>query len=117
MSERVLAALAIGVAVLAPSRLLRATPTVCLVRRLTGRPCPACGLSRSWNAAARLDLHRAQRLHPFGPATLAAALAFVVAPKALDRPQLRSAGVLAPLAAAWLGTWLVRLRRAAPLAD
>ena len=114
MTTRQLAALAVSAAVLIPTRALRATPTICLFRRQTGRPCPSCGLTRSWNAAARLDLRRAHRLHPLGPATLVAAVAVVLAPSDfVERRLLGSPRLLVPLAIGWLAVWLVRLRRPA----
>ncbi len=38
--------------------------TPCLFRSFTGVPCPACGMSRAWLAAFRLDIAGACRLHP-----------------------------------------------------
>ncbi len=40
----------------------RGTP--CLFRRLTGIPCPCCGMSRAWIAALRLDFRGAFSFHP-----------------------------------------------------
>lgn len=39
----------------------------CPLRRLTGIPCPGCGLSRSFMAIARGDFDEALRMHLFGP--------------------------------------------------
>ena len=36
----------------------------CLIRHVTGIPCPGCGLSRAWLSALRLDLPAAFRYHP-----------------------------------------------------
>ncbi len=36
----------------------------CLIRSLTGVPCPSCGMSRAWLAAFRLDFAQAFRMHP-----------------------------------------------------
>lgn len=36
----------------------------CVVRAVTGIPCPGCGLSRAWLAALRLDLAAAFFYHP-----------------------------------------------------
>lgn len=38
--------------------------TPCFFRRLTGIPCPCCGMSRAWLAALRLDFRRAFSFHP-----------------------------------------------------
>lgn len=45
----------------------------CPVRNLTGIPCPACGMTRAWMLALRLDLAGALRMHPMfwsGPVLL-----------------------------------------------
>lgn len=36
----------------------------CVLRRVTGIPCPGCGLSRAWLAVLRLDFVQAFRYHP-----------------------------------------------------
>lgn len=36
----------------------------CVIRSITGLPCPGCGLSRAWLAMLRLDLLSAFRYHP-----------------------------------------------------
>ena len=36
----------------------------CPIRRLTGFPCPGCGMTRAFLAAFRLDFAEAFRLHP-----------------------------------------------------
>lgn len=81
--ERLLIA-ALAIAILAPRRLVEQGPRLCLISRVIGRPCPACGLSRSWAATADLDLRRAFSLHPLGPLTFGLA-ATLVARKRLRR--------------------------------
>ena len=108
-----LARLALLAAFVTPPALLSRTPAICTFRRLTGRPCPTCGMTRSWNALAHLRLRESITFHPLGPATFVAALVVAVLPRdRLDQPALRSPVVLAALALAWSGTWLARLRRA-----
>ena len=111
MTSRQAVALAIGAAILAPSRLLDKAPTTCSFRRLTGRPCPTCGMTRSWNALARGRVLDSLRFHPFGPAALGVAVVAAVAPDELNRPLLRSPVVVVPAAVAWLATWAVRFVR------
>jgi len=48
-------------------RSLRQIPGVCIFRRLTGVPCPGCGLTRSVVATAHLDIATALSFHVFGP--------------------------------------------------
>ncbi len=81
--ERMLIA-ALALAILAPRRLMEQGPPLCLISRVIGRPCPACGLSRSWAATADLDFRRAFALHPLGPVTFGLA-ATLVARKRLRR--------------------------------
>ena len=46
----------------------------CPLRRLTGRRCPACGLTTAVSAALRGRVRQAAALHRLGPATAAAVL-------------------------------------------
>ena len=48
----------------------------CPIRHLTGIPCPTCGMTRSFMAIARGDLHQAVAYHLFSPLVF---LFFVVA--------------------------------------
>ncbi|AFY61716.1 DUF2752 domain-containing protein [Synechococcus sp. PCC 6312] len=41
--------------------------TICPMLNWTGIPCPSCGLSRSFMALVRGDLHQALSFHLFGP--------------------------------------------------
>lgn len=68
---RPVAALYLAFAVLTAGRGL---PVMCPWRRLTGRRCPACGLTTAVAAAVAGDLHGATRAHPLGvPAALVVA--------------------------------------------
>src|ERR1044071_7677597 len=49
--------------------------TVCAFRRITGIPCPGCGLTRAMAALARGELLLALHFHPFAPIVLAEAAA------------------------------------------
>ncbi len=60
--------------------------SVCLFRRLTGRRCPLCGLTRGLNGALRGDLAAARAAHPLAvPA--AAALGSCAATLLLPTPR------------------------------
>ena len=92
-------------------------PVVCPVRRLTGLPCPGCGLTRSWVYLAHGRWHDSVVAHPFGPVSVALVLALVVAVlvalvrrrPAPDLEALVRRPWLAVLLAGWLAFALVRL--------
>jgi hypothetical protein len=44
-----------------PTRWLASAPSVCLVRRMTGRPCPGCGMTHALSRLAHGDLRCAWR--------------------------------------------------------
>ncbi|MGH9456563.1 MAG: DUF2752 domain-containing protein [Thermoanaerobaculia bacterium] len=68
---------------------------VCWSRLVLGRPCPGCGLTRSFVAAARGDIPRASAWNPAGPPLFALVAAVTLL------HGLRLAGAALP----WLG-WL-----------
>ena len=43
-----------------------AFPSICIFKNATGLPCPGCGLTRSWLAAANGDWQSSLRHHQFG---------------------------------------------------
>jgi hypothetical protein len=49
---------------------------LCLFNKLTGLPCPGCGLTRSFCALGHGELGRAVAFHPLGPLVFVAALAW-----------------------------------------
>ena len=105
------AAILIAVAVALPRATLSDTLVVCPFRRLTGLPCPACGLTRSWQAAAHLRLRDSFDHHPLGAVTLVAAAGIAVTddeemPYLADRRAVQLSA-----AAVWTAAWLWRLRR------
>jgi hypothetical protein len=108
---RRLAALAIvGAFLLSPGAAERG-PVLCPVRRVTGLPCPACGLTRSWNAILHGRPGASLRYHPLGIVAVGVAAAYAAG---LDerlspgqRERLRSTWPIA--VAGWTGVWLVRL--------
>jgi hypothetical protein len=107
---RALLLLAVVGARLLPRRVLDADAGICLFRRLTGRPCPACGLTRSWSAATRADVRESAAWHPLGIPAMLAALAVTALPRtALERPATRRWAAVA--AVIWLSVWAVRFVR------
>ncbi|MGH9465342.1 MAG: DUF2752 domain-containing protein [Thermoanaerobaculia bacterium] len=87
--------------------------TLCLLRRLTGLPCPGCGLTRAFDRLADGDLPGALAAHPLAPLlavelVVAWALWGLVAAGRLRPPgpqavQLLLLGHLGALLALWLG--------------
>ncbi len=65
-------------ALLSPARVDQG-PVLCPFRRLTGLPCPGCGLTRSWVDLMHGHVVDAMAVHPFGAVTLALAGVLVVA--------------------------------------
>jgi Protein of unknown function (DUF2752) len=105
--------LAVGVGALLPRAVITHLPTTCPIRRITGYPCPTCGMVRSWHSVARLDPVQAVRDHPFGPIALAAITAEAWRPGIVERGMRRARG-LRPAAKAvavigWFGWWGSRL--------
>ena len=47
-----------------PTRWLEATPSLCVIRRVTGRPCPGCGMTRALSRLAHGDPRGAWRRNP-----------------------------------------------------
>ena len=109
---RAFVVLAVLAARLAPRSLLATDAVLCPFRLVTGRPCPACGLTRSWSAATHLDIRESAAWHPLGIPMLVGALAVssgVVAAPSLESRGARRWAVAA--AAVWLATWAVRFTR------
>jgi hypothetical protein len=111
MLVRAAAAGALLAAVVLPDRIARDGPVLCLFRRVTGRPCPSCGLTRSWQAIGHGRIDDGVTAHPFGLLTMLAAIWL-----ASDGSAARRLGDADRLwghaaAAAWIGAWMWRLSR------
>jgi hypothetical protein len=72
-----LATLALLAAVVAARAPLSSAPPLCWSVILLGRECPGCGLTRSFAALGRGDVHAANALNPLGPMLLAYAVAVI----------------------------------------
>jgi hypothetical protein len=91
-------------------------PVLCPFRRLTGLPCPGCGMTRSWIYLTHGDWHAAFAANPFGPLVALAVVALAVTvvreraggrrPPDFER-LVRSRWVL-PVVVAWLVFGVVR---------
>jgi hypothetical protein len=77
----------------------------CPLRRLTGVPCPLCGMTTSVEATVRLHLGRALEANPAGIAAVLAALVLL----AVRPAQVRIPAALPPVLLA--GLWLFELHR------
>lgn len=93
------------------ARGLERAPVTCLFRRVTGYPCPSCGLTRSWQAVAHLQFADGVGYHPMGPLTVLGAMWLAVDEGAERRLANADRRVSALLGAAWLATWLGRVLR------
>jgi hypothetical protein len=112
--RRIVALAIVAAAVLPPSAIERG-PVLCPVRRATGVPCPACGVTRSWSAALHGKPGASLRSHPLGLVALGLAGAYAAG---LDertdsgrRATIALRRAWPVLVAAWLGVWLARLAR------
>jgi hypothetical protein len=109
-------AAALGLAALGavPPGQLSGLPILCPIRRVTGLPCPTCGMTRSWNAALRLDVPSSIRHHPAGIAALASTIVALSGSDARARLTTAIEETPAPIklvaAFAWVGWWVARLR-------
>lgn len=91
--------------------------SICLMRRMTGVPCPTCGMSRAFFAFSHGAWRKAVRYHPLSPAVYAA-LAVVMVRSAgiailgrtwLDATARMLVWSLLPLGAAAVLIWAARL--------
>ena len=81
----------------------------CVFRRVTGVPCPGCGMTRAYLAAARLDFGAAFFFHPLWPlpAVLFGVLLFF--PAGVFRSRRLNNGAAICLTALVLGVYLARM--------
>jgi Protein of unknown function (DUF2752) len=111
IDRRGVAAILVAGAVVLPRTILRGSPIICPFRRVTGLPCPACGLTRSWQAAAHLRLGESLGYHPLGAATFLGAVAIALDAGGGTARVTRRREVQLSAGALWIATWLWRLMR------
>ena len=111
MRLRALASAALVGAAVLPDRAVHDGPVLCLFRRVTGVPCPSCGLTRSWQALGHGRVSDSFRYHPFGPLTVLLALWLVTDERAERRLAVGSQRWGTFAATGWIAAWVWRLRR------
>ncbi len=94
---------------------LESLPTACLMRRMTGVPCPTCGVGRSLHALLHGDIPASLHYHPLLLPFLVLGLLWWAAVAAPARragrrvPARLQAAVLAAAGVSLLAVWLVRV--------
>lgn len=108
---------ALTAAAILPDSRIDSGPVICPFRRLTGLPCPGCGLTRSWVHLMHGDAPAAFAVHWFGPlfAAFFVVLAVVSVQRRLaGRPavsldRITRHPITVTVIGAWLAYALVRL--------
>lgn len=102
---------AVGAAFLLSPDHIEDGPVLCPFRRLTGLPCPGCGLTRSWVYGAHGWWRDSFAANPFGLVALIAVVSFValVVVRRVRRrpPPGLDAFLRQPVAIAFGGAWLL----------
>ena len=110
-----IAAVPAAVAVYAFPRALTHGPVLCPFRRITGHPCPTCGMTRSAVAFLHGDLSASFHAHPFGPLVFLIAIAWAVntvarrrGRRSIEVPVRWRNAAVTLTAVSWLIWWPVR---------
>ncbi len=82
----------------------------CPIKRITGLPCPGCGMTRGCAALLRLDFAEAFRWHPLCPLVPVMAVLYVFKDASFGRRFWSCAPALAFLAAAVIVVYIVRMK-------
>ena len=88
------------------------TDTICVFKRLSGFPCPGCGMTRALMSVLRLDFKTAFAMHPLWPVTpvflgIIAAYTFDRKRTAV-RTRIYEISIIA-IAALMILVWIIRL--------
>lgn len=84
-----------------------AMKTPCLIRSMSGIPCPTCGMTRAWLACLRLDFQEAFSYHPMFWSIPVLALVYVL--DGLPLPGKKASGAVYIAVLLGFGvTWLIR---------
>ena len=92
-----------------PARFWSALPELCLFYRWSGRPCPTCGLTRSWAALLHADAAAAFRFHLLGPWLFLGLAGLLAWQLRRPRPALPGRGWGVALGLIWSGYALARM--------
>jgi hypothetical protein len=110
MRPNEIAGLAVLTALALPPSMVQSGPTLCPFRLATGRPCPTCGMTSTWNSYAHFRLRESFALHPLGPLTFLGAAWVAFEGQRRPTPSaLQSTPFIGVLAIVWLSVWLRRL--------
>lgn len=86
----------------------------CVFRRVTGVPCPGCGMTRAHLVALSLDFGRAFYYHPLWPLPALLFLAQIFFPAGIFRSRRLNSAAAIGLLVLVLGVYLVRMLRCFP---
>ena len=78
----------------------------CLFKRITGLPCPGCGMTRAWFSLLKLDIEGAFYYHPLF--WLAPVLVFVIA-LYMRKPARKLEFVLFVISGIFIAAYIIRL--------
>lgn len=81
----------------------------CLIKRITGVPCPSCGLTRSLKAFIRLDFHEGFYYHPLSIFIVISILYFIYSKKPMGGSKKSQILIISMVLVIILGTYAYRM--------